>query len=89
MAEHGITFGVISRPKDVPDDAQAVACGAVVGTAIPDMPRTLSNPIRLGFAEQQVAHPAPELGEHSDQVLAEAGLSSAEIAELRRLGAVR
>jgi len=89
MATHGITFGVISRPQDVPDDVQAVACGAVVETAIPDMPRTLSNPIRLGFAEQQVARPAPALGEHSDQVLAEAGLSPDEIAGLRRLGAVR
>ena len=38
------------------DDEQAVACGAVVDTAIPEMPRTLANPIRLGFAEQQIAH---------------------------------
>ena len=53
MSAHGITFGVISRPQDVPDDEQAVACGAVVDTAIPEMPRTLANPIRLGFAEQQ------------------------------------
>ena len=29
MAGHGITFGVISRPQDVPDDQQAVACGAI------------------------------------------------------------
>src|SRR5918996_5577888 len=55
MAGHGITFGVISRPQDVPDDQQAVASGAVVETAIPEMPRTLANPIRLSFAEQQVA----------------------------------
>ena len=40
MSAHGITFGVISRPQDVPDDEQAVACGAVVDTAIPEMPRT-------------------------------------------------
>ncbi|WP_421996298.1 CaiB/BaiF CoA transferase family protein [Reyranella sp.] len=89
MAAHGITFGVISRPQDIPDDQQAVACGAVVETAIPDMPRTLSNPIRLGFAEQKAARPAPALGEHSDQVLAEAGLSAGEIAALRQSGAVR
>ncbi|MEA2845028.1 MAG: hypothetical protein QOG78_309, partial [Rhodospirillaceae bacterium] len=50
MSAHAITFGVISRPQDVPDDEQAVACGAIVDTAIPEMPRTLANPIRLGFA---------------------------------------
>jgi formyl-CoA transferase len=88
MAGHGITFGVISRPQDVPDDQQAVASGAVVETAIPEMPRTLANPIRLGFAEQQVARPAPALGQHSDEILAEAGLSPDEIAGLHKSGAV-
>ena len=88
MSAHGITFGVISRPQDVPDDQQAVACGAVVDTAIAEMPRTLSNPIRLSFAEQQAAHAAPTLGQHSDEILAEAGLSPGEIAALRKSGAV-
>jgi formyl-CoA transferase len=89
MSGHGITFGVISRPQDVPGDEQAAACGAVVDTAIPEMPRTLANPIRLGFAEQQIAKPAPALGQHSEQILAEAGLSRDEIASLRASGAIR
>ncbi|MBM3649039.1 MAG: CoA transferase [Alphaproteobacteria bacterium] len=88
LASRAITFGVISRPQDVPDDAQAAACGAVVDTEIAEMPRTLANPIRLGFAEPQVARPAPALGEHSDQILTEAGLSADEIGRLRRSGAV-
>jgi formyl-CoA transferase len=53
------------------------------------MPRTLANPIKLGFAEQQIAKPAPALGQHSDQILAEAGLSREEIAGLRASGAIR
>jgi crotonobetainyl-CoA:carnitine CoA-transferase CaiB-like acyl-CoA transferase len=89
MAAHGITFGVISRPQDIPDDAQAVACGAVVDTAIAELPRTLANPIKLGFAEPRLAHPAPTLGQHSDAILAEAGLSREEIASLRKSGAVQ
>ena len=88
MALHGITFGVISRPQDVPEDQQAVACGAVVDSAISEMPRTLSNPIRLSFAEQRTAHAGPDLGQHSDQILAEAGLSPDEIAALHKSGAV-
>ena len=88
MSAHGITFGVISRPQDVPDDQQAIACGAVVDTDIAEMPRTLSNPIRLGFAEQRKAHAAPALGEQSDQILAEAGLSPDEIVALHKSGAV-
>lgn len=84
-----ITFGVISRPQDVPDDLQAVACGAIVETAIPEMPRTLSNPIRVSFAEQRIAHAAPALGQHSEEILREAGLSADDIAGLRASGAMR
>jgi crotonobetainyl-CoA:carnitine CoA-transferase CaiB-like acyl-CoA transferase len=89
LAAGGITFGVISRPQDVPHDEQAVACGAIVDTAIPDLPRTLSNPIRLGFAEQRKAHPAPGLGQHSEEILREVGLEAREIAALKATGAVR
>jgi crotonobetainyl-CoA:carnitine CoA-transferase CaiB-like acyl-CoA transferase len=88
LAAESVTFGVISRPQDVPDDEQAVACGAIVDTAIAEMHRTLSNPIRLSFAEQQTAHPAPSLGQHSDEILAEAGLSPDEISALRKSRAV-
>jgi formyl-CoA transferase len=89
LAAHAITFGVISRPQDIPDDEQARACGAVVDTAIPEMPHTLANPIKLGFADPRVASPAPALGQHTDQVLADAGLSSEEIARLHESGAVQ
>jgi len=89
LASHSITFGVINRPQDIPDDVQAVHAGAVVETAIPDMPRTLANPIQVSFAKQRVAHPAPALGEHGDEVLREAGLTAQEITELRASGAVR
>ena len=66
-----------------------MACGAVVDTAIPEMPRTLANPIRLGFAEQRIAHPAPELGQHSEEILREAGSSAREVAALKASGAVK
>jgi len=89
LAAGGITFGVISRPQDVPHDEQAVACGAIVDSAIPELPRTLSNPIRLGFAEQRTAHPAPGLGQHSEEILREVGLEAREIAALKSTGAVK
>jgi len=89
LAAHEITFGVISRPQDIPGDQQATACGAVVATEIPDLPRTLSNPIRLGFAEQRIARHAPALGQNSDEILREAGISADEIAAMRQCGATR
>ena len=84
----GITYGVINRLGDVAEDAQAVAAGAVVATAIPGMPRTIANPVRADFARQRAATPAPALGADSDAVLREAGFGPDEIAALRRSGAV-
>ena len=71
------------------NDGRPVACGAVVETKIAEMPRTLSNPIRLSFAEQRTAHPAPALGQHSEEILHEAGLSAREVADLKASGAVK
>ncbi|MBM3643244.1 MAG: CoA transferase [Alphaproteobacteria bacterium] len=89
LAAEDVTFGVISRPQDIPDDAQAVASGAIVATATPDVPRTLANPMRVSFATQRIAGPAPALGEHSAEVLREAGFGEAEIEALRASGGMR
>ncbi|MBN9537474.1 MAG: hypothetical protein BGN99_02685 [Alphaproteobacteria bacterium 65-37] len=89
LAAQEITFGVISRPQDIPDDVQAVHAGAVIETAIPALPRTIANPIRTSFAEQRIAHTAPKLGQHTDEVLGEVGLTADEIKGLRSSGAVR
>ena len=52
-------------------------------------PRTLSNPIRLSFAEQRTAHAAPALGQHSEEILRELGMKPAEIAALKESGALQ
>jgi formyl-CoA transferase len=86
MTAAAVTFGVINRVQDLPDDEQAVHAGAIVETGISDMPRTIGNPIRLDFAQQRMAGPSPALGEHTAAVLREAGLSDDEIAVLHRPG---
>ncbi len=84
LRRHDITFGLLGILQDVPDDEQAVANGSVVPTTMPEMPRTLSAPIRLGFAPETVpAGAAPEHGEHTDQLLSELGYTADEIAALR------
>ena len=89
MRRHEITFGLLGVVRDVPHDEQAVANGAIVPSAVPEMPRTLSAPIRLSFAPvPEVPGPAPEHGQHTDEILAELGYSAAEIEHLREKGAV-
>ena len=45
--------------------------------------RMVGFPVKLSETPCAVRHPAPELGAHSEEVLAEAGLASAEIAALK------
>jgi crotonobetainyl-CoA:carnitine CoA-transferase CaiB-like acyl-CoA transferase len=45
-------------------------------------------PIRLASREPWPEEPAPELGQHTDEVLAEIGYNDDEISRLRGLGVV-
>ncbi len=85
---HGIPVGLIGRLQDLRDDEQAVASGAVVETAIPGMPQTIAAPFAIASAPVPPARPAPALGEHTDDILAAAGMSAAEIADLRRASVI-
>jgi crotonobetainyl-CoA:carnitine CoA-transferase CaiB-like acyl-CoA transferase len=50
--------------------------------------RTLGSPVKMSATPPDVSRRAPQLGEHTDDVLAEAGLSVTEIAALRATGAI-
>jgi len=50
--------------------------------------RTLDTPIRFSRTPGTIRAPAPALGEHTDAVLAEAGLTATEIAALRKAGVI-
>jgi crotonobetainyl-CoA:carnitine CoA-transferase CaiB-like acyl-CoA transferase len=88
FAGSGVPFGVIGRLADVVDDEQAAHAGLFADTDNPDIPRTVNNPIRLGFARPRRAGPPPEIGQHSNEILHEAGYSPVEIAALKKSGAL-
>lgn len=87
LKARGIPHSRINRLQDILEDAQAVAAHAVVETDTPDMPLTLAAPFQIGHAAPRRPGPGPMLGQHTDVILREAGLSENEIAALKASGA--
>ena len=88
LSTTGIPFGVIGRVADVVDDEQARHAGIFGATTNPEVPRTINNPIRLGFARPRVSGTPSAVGENSEEILRELGHSDSEIDALRKAGAL-
>jgi crotonobetainyl-CoA:carnitine CoA-transferase CaiB-like acyl-CoA transferase len=89
LEANDIPCGPINDYAQVFADPQVLAREMVVETEHPTLGhmRTLGSPIKMSATPPDVSRRAPQLGEHTDEVLTEAGLSDAEIAALRAAGA--
>ncbi len=82
--EHDIPCGPINNYDQVFRDPQVRARGMVVETAHPTLGtlQTLGAPVKMSATPPVTGRPAPRLGEHTVQVLREAGCDERLIAEL-------
>jgi formyl-CoA transferase len=90
LEKTGVAFGVVATLDDIPHDAQMRASGALVPL---DDPRagaslTVSSPIQIAGQEKVPATLAPEIGEHTVEVLRAAGVADAEIQRLLAAGVI-
>jgi len=83
----GLVFGIVAAPGDIRQDAQVLAAGHLVRVADEDL-WTINSPIELAGQQKVPPRRAPAVGEHSDQVLREAGYGESEIRALRQAGAI-
>jgi crotonobetainyl-CoA:carnitine CoA-transferase CaiB-like acyl-CoA transferase len=88
---NGFPCGPINNYEEVFADPQTIAREMVVETDHPTLGaiRALGTPIKLSATPIDPRRRAPMLGEHTDEVLKERGLSAKEIEGLRASGAVR
>ena len=84
---NGLVFGVVGILDDIRSDRQMIETGALVPFENDTM-LTINSPIWVdGSAKVKPKHP-PEVGEHSDEILREAGYDQASIGRLKASGAV-
>jgi formyl-CoA transferase len=86
----GLTAGVVAQSGDAVHDEQMRACGALVpGEGIPGTGFTVSTPFLVEGEDKPWPRHAPAIGEHTGEVLRDAGYSVEEIARLRAEGCAR
>ena len=83
----GIIFGIVSKMEDIPEDPQMLTSEALVPFE-GQQTLTVNSPFWITGQDKVKPRRAPNVGEHSDEVLREAGYSDAEIDELRVEGEV-
>jgi len=85
LERHEVLCAPVNRYADLPTDPQVVASRMLLPEDHPRAGRltTLDTPIRFSRTPGGIRAHAPALGEHTDAVLSETGLPSAELARLR------
>jgi crotonobetainyl-CoA:carnitine CoA-transferase CaiB-like acyl-CoA transferase len=91
LDEADATYSVVEKLKDVITDAQLIENEIIVptGDPDPDYQWTINSPIGVeGLAKVPIKR-APAIGEHSAEILQEAGFEAAEIEAMLQSGVIR
>ncbi len=91
LSANKLVWSPVKTPLEVTRDEQAAANDFFVEWNHPRYGRikVINNPIKLSKTPTEIRIGAPELGEHTDQIMQEAGYSEAEIAEMKKAGTIR
>ncbi len=92
LDRHGVTFGIVARVDDLPDDPQLNANGVfrpLEGDGVTPGLRTVDSPLHLDGAPKRPATRSPTIGEHGREILTSLGYSVESIDELVREGVLR
>ncbi len=84
---NGLVFGVVGILDDIPNDQQMIDNEVLVPFENDTM-LTISSPIWVDGSKKVQPRKPPGLGEHSDEILRQAGYDDAAIEKLRASGAV-
>jgi formyl-CoA transferase len=88
--QHGVPAGLMYRAPEMLGDPHFRSRGSIVNVSHPELGEIpMQNVVpRLSRTPGSIRWPGPELGQHTDEVLTELGLTSQQVAELRQRGVV-
>ncbi|WP_237565625.1 CaiB/BaiF CoA transferase family protein [Ornithinimicrobium cavernae] len=90
LIEHSVPVGKIFRPVEMLADPHFAARGSITQVPHPVLGEVQMQNVfpRLSRTTGTVRWPGPELGQHTEEVLAEVGIDGAQLATLRERGLV-
>ena len=90
MNDADIIWGPVQSPNEFVDDVQVVANGYILDAPRPDgsVTRVMSSPAQFDGEPITARRAAPDLGQHTDEVLEELGWDAARIAAAKAAGFV-
>ena len=89
LTEVGVPVALVGRIDELPNDPQVVANNmAIQPTKEVGMPAVIKHPVNVEGLQMRPAGPAPELGQHSEEILAELGYSADDIAQMKEQGTI-
>ena len=91
LSATNLIWSAAATPLEVTQDKQAIENEFFVGWDHPVYGeiRVLNNPIKLSATKAEIQSKAPELGEHTDEIMKGLGFSESEIERLKSSGAVK
>lgn len=87
LTARGIVFDVVATPADIPTDQQLLDNDVLIPFAGSDT-LTINTPVALRGCDKVQPRLPPSVGQHTDEVLREAGFDAAAIAQMRANGAI-
>lgn len=88
FAKYDITCGVIAKTPDITSDEQARAAGMLIPSGTQSGDLCLDNPYVFADVDQRPPEPAPQLGQHSQAILSELGMTEAARDKLKKDGVI-
>ena len=88
LSAHDTIFSALASPLEVIDDPQVVANGYLAQHPTHDRARLATAPMQFDDEMIEITRGAPEIGEHTDEVLGALGYSPDDLESLRKVGAI-
>jgi crotonobetainyl-CoA:carnitine CoA-transferase CaiB-like acyl-CoA transferase len=88
LSAHDTIFSALASPLEVIDDPQVIANGYLAQHPTHDTARLATAPMQFDDEMVEITKGAPEIGEHTDEVLGALGYSPDDLEDLRKVGAI-